>query len=173
MEKRDLGCDLLVSTPSSGQVATSSVCVGCLREVAGRRFKVNLVCLPLEGLNVILRMDWLSNNHIIIDYGRRSLVFPEHEGLELISTREAVKALQEWAMCFMVMAKPKKKGAIKLIHNILVANEYANVFLDEVLGLPPSRDIDFTIDLICWCGPRVHDSIQNGTCRIGRTKEAN
>jgi len=82
--KHDLGCELLVSTPSSGQVATSSVCVGCSMEVAGRRFKVNLVCLPLEGLDVILGMDWLSNNHIIIDYGRRSLVFPEHEGLELI-----------------------------------------------------------------------------------------
>ena len=55
--KRDLGCELLVSTPSSGQVATSSVCVGCSTEVAGRRFKVNLVFLPLEGLDVILGMD--------------------------------------------------------------------------------------------------------------------
>ncbi|XP_027903585.1 uncharacterized protein LOC114163474 [Vigna unguiculata] len=82
---RDLGCELLVSTPSSGQVATSSVYVGCSVEVAGHRFKVNLVCLPLEGLDVILGMDWLSNNHVIIDCGRRSLVFPEHEGLELIS----------------------------------------------------------------------------------------
>jgi len=78
----DLGCELLVSTPSSGQVATSSVCVRCSMEVVGRRFKVNLVCLPLEGLDVILGMDWLSNNHVIIDCGRRSLVFLEHEGLE-------------------------------------------------------------------------------------------
>ena len=71
--KCDLGCELLVSTPSSRQVATSSVCVGCSMEVAGRRFKVNLVCLPLEGLDVILGMDWLSNNHIIIDCGRRMM----------------------------------------------------------------------------------------------------
>jgi len=55
--KRNLGCELLVSTPSSGQVATNSVCVGCSMEVAGHRFKVNLVCLPLEGLDVILGMD--------------------------------------------------------------------------------------------------------------------
>jgi len=41
--KRDLGCELLVSTPSSGQVATSSVCVGCSMEVARHIFKVNLV----------------------------------------------------------------------------------------------------------------------------------
>jgi len=115
LEKRDLGCQLFVSTPSSGQVATNSICVGCSLAVAGRRFKVNLVCLPFEGLDVILGMNCLSNNHIIIDYGRHSLVFPKHEGLELISTREAVRALQEGATCFMVMAKQEKKGATKLI----------------------------------------------------------
>jgi len=115
LEKRDLGCELLVSTPSSGQVATSSVCVGCVMEVASRRFKVNLVCLSMEGLDVILGIEWLSNNHVIIDCGRCSLVFPKHEGLEMISTREAVRALQEGATSFMVMAKPEKKSAVEMI----------------------------------------------------------
>jgi len=58
LEKCDLDCELLVSTPSSNQVVTSSVCVACVIEVASRRFKVNLVCLPLEGLDVIL--EWIG-----------------------------------------------------------------------------------------------------------------
>ena len=32
-------------------------------------------------------------------------------------------------------------------------DEYADVFLDEILKLPPSRDIDFSIDLILEAGP--------------------
>jgi len=40
-----------------------------------------------------------------------------------------------------------------LIQSILVASEYANVFPDEVPRLPPSRDVDFTIDLIPGVGP--------------------
>ena len=92
--KRNLGCEFLVSTPSSGQVATSSVCVGCSMEVAGRKFKVNLVCLTFEGLDVILGMDWLSNNRIIIDYGQRNLVFPKCEGLELISAQKAINEVE-------------------------------------------------------------------------------
>ncbi|XP_027941223.1 uncharacterized protein LOC114195022 [Vigna unguiculata] len=108
--RRDLDCELLVSTLSSGQVATSLVYVRCVIEVASRIFKVNLVCLPLEGLDVILGMDWLSNNHIMIDYGRRSLVFPEPTGLHLISTQEVLKELQGEATCFMVVAKPEKKS---------------------------------------------------------------
>ena len=56
-------------------------------------------------------------------------------------------------MCFMVVAKQEKKSAAKLIQSILVANEYAYVFPDEVPGLSPSRDIDFTIDLIPGARP--------------------
>jgi len=64
-----------------------------------------------------------------------------------------VKVLQEGAMCFMVMAKPEKKSVTEMIQSIPVASEYADVFPDEVPGLPPSRDIDFTIDLIPSAGP--------------------
>ncbi|XP_052735521.1 uncharacterized protein LOC128197508 [Vigna angularis] len=71
----DLGCELIVSTPASGQVSTSSVCVGCPIEVEGRKSKVNLVCLPLEGLDVILGMDWLADNRVLIDYGHQKVIF--------------------------------------------------------------------------------------------------
>ena len=104
LEKRDLDCELLVSTPSLGHVATSSVCVGCLMEVAGRKFKVNLICLLLEGLDVILGMDWLSGNHVVIDCGRRSVIFPETLGLELISAQKAIIEVEAGATCFMIVA---------------------------------------------------------------------
>jgi len=68
---RELGCELLVATPASGEVSTTSMCVGCPMEVAGRRFRLNLICLPMEGLDVILGMDWLSSNHVVIDCGQR------------------------------------------------------------------------------------------------------
>jgi len=32
-------------------------------------------------------------------------------------------------------------------------DEYASVFRDEIPELPPSRDVDFTIDLIPRAGP--------------------
>jgi len=77
---QDLGYKLAVSTPASGEGYTNLVCTECPIEVAGHRFKVNLVCLPLEGLDVILCMDWLSDNHVIMDCRRHSVVFPEADG---------------------------------------------------------------------------------------------
>jgi len=129
---RDLGCEL------TGLI-----------EVAGRRFKVNLICLPLDELDVILRMDWLSNNHA----RRGTVIFPESEGLALISTQEARREEKEGASYFMIVVQTEKKSTFDPINNILVVDEYADVFLDEVLGLPPSRDVDFTIDLIFGAEP--------------------
>jgi hypothetical protein len=37
------------------------------------------------------------------------------------------------------------------LEDYLVFQEFKDVFLDEVLGLPPKRNIDFSIDLV----PRV------------------
>ena len=153
LSTRDLGCELIVSTPASGQVSTNSACVGCSMEVGGRRFKVNLVGLPLEGLDVILGMDWLSSNHVVIDYGRRKVVLPESEGLELISTHRALKEIEERATCYIIVAQGEKKSSKEKIRSILVVDEYADVFPDDVPELPPSRDIDFFIDLIPGAGP--------------------
>jgi len=35
LSTRDLGCELIVSTPASGQVSTNSACIGCSMEVEG------------------------------------------------------------------------------------------------------------------------------------------
>ena len=85
LKLRELGCELIVATPTSSEVSTTSVCVGCPMEVVDCKSKVNLICLPMEGLDVILGMDLLLGNHIVIDCGWRSVVFLKTIGLELIS----------------------------------------------------------------------------------------
>ncbi|WVZ22654.1 hypothetical protein V8G54_001198 [Vigna mungo] len=149
----DLGCELVVSTPTSGQVSTSSVCVGCPIEVAGRKTKVNLVCLPLEGLDVILGMDWLVDNHVLIDCRRHEVVFQEPKGVEISTSGEVLHDLKDGTVCFAVMVKEQKKSTNEQISGIPVVEEYANVFPEEIPGLPPSREVDFTIDLMPGAGP--------------------
>jgi len=53
----ELECELVVSIPTSGLVRTSSLCVRYQVEVERRKYKVNLICLPLQELEVILGMD--------------------------------------------------------------------------------------------------------------------
>jgi len=89
----ELQFDLVVSMPASGLVKTSSVCVRCPVEVEGHMFKVNLICLPLQGLDVILGMDWLSANRILIDCQEKKLLFSNLEELELLSSQGVLKEI--------------------------------------------------------------------------------
>ena len=89
---------------------------------------------------MILGIDWLANNHFA-------------EGLELISSHQAEKKIEVGATCFMIVAQTEKKSIAEKISLILVVDEYADVFHDEIPELPPSRHVDFTIDLIPGAGP--------------------
>ena len=39
------------------------------------------------------------------------------------------------------------RGKEKTLENVLIVNEFPNVFSDELPGIPPSRAVDFVIEL--------------------------
>ena len=80
------------------------------------------------------------------------MVFPESEGIELISTHSVFKEIKDGATFFMIVAQGEKKSTIELIRSIPIVEEYADMFLEEILELPPRRDIGFSIDLIHGVG---------------------
>ena len=92
-----LQCELVVSTPTSGLVRTSSLCARCPVVVERRKYRVNLICLPLQELEVILGMDSLSANCILIDCREKRLSFPDSEELELVSPQGVVREIQSGA----------------------------------------------------------------------------
>ncbi|XP_027903683.1 uncharacterized protein LOC114163577 [Vigna unguiculata] len=98
-------CELVISTLASGLVRTSSLCARCPVEVEGRRYKVNLICLPLQELEVIIGMDWLSTNRILIDCREKRLLFPDSEELELVSPQRVVREIQSGVQCFIIFAR--------------------------------------------------------------------
>jgi len=70
---------LVVETPTSGFVLTSYVCLNCPVEISGRTFVIDLICFPLSQIDVILGMDWLSSNHVLLNYFDKTVVFDGSE----------------------------------------------------------------------------------------------
>ncbi|XP_027927750.1 uncharacterized protein LOC114184632 [Vigna unguiculata] len=126
----------------------------------------------MEGLDVILGMNWLSGNHVI-DCGRRSVIFLETLGLELISAQKAIREVEVGATCFMIVAQGEKKSTTQQIRSIPVVDEYVDVFLDEIPELPPSRDVDFSIDLILGAGPVSMASYRMAPAELVELKKQN
>ena len=136
----ELQCELTVSIPTSGLVKTSSLYARCPVEVEGRKYKVNLICLPLQELEVILGMDWLSANRILIDCREQKMFFPNSEEPELLTSQGVVKELEGGAQCYTIFThlgvqKEERTSIMPIVH------EFEDVFPDEVPGLPPRREV--------------------------------
>ncbi|GJX37149.1 reverse transcriptase domain-containing protein [Tanacetum coccineum] len=102
---------------------------------------VSTTFMPLLDIKPnILGMDWLSRHRAAIVYHERVVRIPLSHGemLRVYGERpeEKVKRLMS------AKAEEPKLEDIALIQN------FSNVFLNDLLGLPPSREVEFRIDLI-------------------------
>ncbi|XP_020240457.1 uncharacterized protein LOC109819223 [Cajanus cajan] len=83
---------------------------------------------------------------------RRELVFPQLEDEVLVSAVQAEQLMRDGAECFMLFAALSIETE-RAITGIEIVSEFPEVFPDDVSGLPPMRDVEFSIDLVPGAGP--------------------
>ncbi|GAU48060.1 hypothetical protein TSUD_377340 [Trifolium subterraneum] len=146
------GC-MNIETPASGSVITRLVCHNCPVSVFGRHFGMDLVCIPLSGIDVIFGMNWLVFNQVHINCCEKTVIFPKSEGsLSLMNGEEVKESLNDHGELFMVFGSLKLEGGVKL-EEIPVVSEFSDVFLEDISDLPPEREVEFSIDLVPGTSP--------------------
>jgi hypothetical protein len=93
--------------------------------------------LGLENVDIILRTNWMTQHRVVLDVAARALEIysPTFGDLTLyLPSQETTRSCD-----FSTIKLPLKK--------ITVVYEYADVFPDELPGMPPDRDIEFAIEL--------------------------
>ncbi|GAU44259.1 hypothetical protein TSUD_400050 [Trifolium subterraneum] len=146
------GC-MNIETPASGSVITRLVCRNCPVSVFGRHFGMDLVCIPLSGIDVIFGMNWLVFNQIHINFCEKTVIFPKSEGsLSLMNGEEVKESLNDHGELFMVFGSLKLEGGVKL-EEIPVVSEFSDVFSEDISDLPPEREVEFSIDLVPGTSP--------------------
>ncbi|XP_047160910.1 uncharacterized protein LOC124831066 [Vigna umbellata] len=154
----ELQVDLVVTIPTIGLVRTSTVCSRYPIEFEGRRFRVNLICLPLQELEVILGMDWLAVNLILLDCGEKRLVFPNGDEDMSLSIGMLRQDIMEGASCFLIMSHTEVAQDFNLSAHgkqsidLEIVNDFLDVFPKDVPGLPLPREVEFSIDLVLGAG---------------------
>jgi hypothetical protein len=73
LEPMEVG--VLVATPIGKAVICRKIVLGCPTCIEGRTLTTNLIVFDMEGFDIILGMDWLSNNHVIIDCCNKEIIF--------------------------------------------------------------------------------------------------
>ncbi|KAK8930623.1 hypothetical protein KSP39_PZI016616 [Platanthera zijinensis] len=121
-------------------------------------FTTDLVVLPLTEFDVILGMDWLTQNEAIIDCKNKevSIRCADHSRIKyrglgevskiLISAMKALSQIRKGGEAILVMVKGPSEER-KDISMIPVVCEFQELFPEELAGLPPKREIEFEINL--------------------------
>ncbi|GAU49783.1 hypothetical protein TSUD_369070 [Trifolium subterraneum] len=146
------GC-MNIETPANGSVITRLVCRNCPVSVFSRHFGMDLVCIPLSGIDVIFGMNWLVFNQVHINCCEKTVIFPKSEGsLSLMNGGEVKESLNDHGGLFMVFGSLKLEGGAKL-EEIPVVGEFSDVFPEDISDLPPERKVEFGIDLVPGTSP--------------------
>jgi hypothetical protein len=126
----------MIATPG-GKIATNHLNRSVPISLGSKIFKTTLLILGLEGMNIILGADWMTQHRVVLDVAARALEIrsPTFRDLALyLPNQDSTRSC-----AFSMIELPLKK--------IPVVCEYADVFLDELPGMPPDRDIEFAIEL--------------------------
>jgi hypothetical protein len=100
-------------------------------------FKTTLLILGLEGMDIILGADWMTQHRVVLDVAARALEIRSPTFRDLMLYLPSQETARSCA--FSMIELPLKK--------ILVVCGYVDVFSDELPGMPPDQDIEFAIEL--------------------------
>jgi hypothetical protein len=123
----------------------------------------DLFVIPMEDIAVILGMDWLSNHGAQIDCEEKTVSIRSPKGGRIVYQGD--KHTQIEAELQLNSMKEVKIEAIPIV------KEFKDEFPKELPGMPPDREIEFTIDLIPGTTPIAQAPHKMGPKELKELKE--
>ena len=149
-----------VSLPAGDPLFSGRVVRDSRVLIGGQEFPADLVALYMRDFDVVLGMDWLSRHRATLDFYKKEVKFHRPGKLEvkfrgirrelssnIISAMAAQRMLRKGRQGYLAYVVETEKEGI-LVDEIPVVREFPNVFPDDIAGLPPDGEVEFTIDLI-------------------------
>ncbi|GJR75566.1 putative reverse transcriptase domain-containing protein [Tanacetum coccineum] len=118
---------------------------GCRLELGDSIFPIDLIPLGQGSFDVIVGMDWLSNQKAVIVCHEKIVRIPVEEGKVLCVQGERNVGKTKTLM--------STKANEPTLSDIPIVRDFEDVFPDDLSGLPPQRQVEFRIDLIPGATP--------------------
>lgn len=156
-----------VQLASGAKVNTNTLIQHCRVDLGSISTSVDLHIIPLGSYDVVLGMDWLESHGATIDCRQKIIKCRDDRGknleirgiqhpisLRMISSMQMKRSLRKGCQVFTVSLREfEDEDSEKKSLDHPVLQEFIDVFPDEILGMPPKRDINFHIDLIPGAEP--------------------
>ncbi|XP_028075180.1 uncharacterized protein LOC114277480 [Camellia sinensis] len=156
LENRQQQAPLTVESPVRGKVNLTRECQGCVIEVAGRQPPFNFVMLEMAGFDVILGMDWLFVYRAIIDCYRGRVTVCTVSGDRFTLLRDKYDRFLPSSyypygrdqINFLLASLWEDGNDVVWNEFPKIVCEYPYVFPEDLIELPPHREVEITIDLL-------------------------
>ncbi|GKA24564.1 putative reverse transcriptase domain-containing protein [Tanacetum coccineum] len=151
---------------------TNKMLMGCTLGLLGNPFNIDLMPIELGSFDVIIGMNWLAKNHAVIvcdekivriPYGNEILIIQGDKGakekkstLSIISCEKAKKYMEKGFQLFLAQVTVKEnqdKSDEKRLEDVPTVRDFPEVFPEDLPGLPPTRQVEFLIDLVPGAAP--------------------
>jgi hypothetical protein len=126
----------MIATPG-GKISSNQVCRSVPIQMGRNLVRTDILLLDLEGMDVLLGMDWMTRHRVSLDIPSRAMEIdsPDHEPTILYLPQREYNNSCAYAI-----------EGIKL-KDIPIVCEYPDVFPDDLPRMPLDRDIEFIIEL--------------------------
>nr|KAJ0216260.1 hypothetical protein LSAT_V11C300142470 [Lactuca sativa] len=159
---------LEIETPDDHWVVVTEEYDECSIEIEGSIVPLKLLPTGLGDFDVVIGMDWLSENQAIIDCENRTVqVWVLGKGMVkiygdrrvkdsiLISVTKATRYLKKGCQSYWAYVLDAKQDKPEIAH-IPVLREFQDAFPNDLTNLSPDRQVEFRIDLTPGVAPIAH-----------------
>ncbi|WRX12994.1 Reverse transcriptase domain - like 10 [Theobroma cacao] len=149
----------IMHTPLGERLVRNTYYRDCGIKVREEEFMGDLIPLEILDFDLILGMDWLSTHRAKVDCFKKEVILESLEGAKVVFTGErrvlpycvisalkALKLVRKGYPAYLAHVIDISREEPKL-ENVPIVSEFPDVFPDELPGLPPDRELEFTIDL--------------------------
>eukprot|EP00253_Pinus_taeda_P035306 PITA_35306 len=139
----------------------------CSFTIADQPVTTDLNVLPLGSYDILIGMDWLEKHWSLVDCKTKIIYYRDQQGnrkemqgikrpvqVRSITANQLIKCIRKGCQVYAIQvgyANSKDKSAS--LNSFPIIQEFIDVFPEEIPGLPPQRNIDFTIELVPGAAP--------------------
>nr|GEW39930.1 hypothetical protein [Tanacetum cinerariifolium] len=140
-------------------VSTNTILRGCALNLVNHLFEIDLMPIELGTFDLIIGMNWLILHDAVIVCGRKEVHVPLKKmtlvvkgddcvsRLKVVSCMKVKKYVARGSSLF-VSQVVEKEPAERRLKDVPVICEFLDVFPEDLPGLPPSRQVEFAIELV-------------------------
>nr|GEY47985.1 putative reverse transcriptase domain-containing protein [Tanacetum cinerariifolium] len=153
-------------------IGLNTILRGCTLNLLNHPFNINLMPIELGSFDAIIGMDWLAKYQAVIACAEKIVCIPwgnetlvthgdgSNQGnatrLKIISCIKTEKYMMKGFPIFLAHVTAKEvedKSEKKPLEDVPIVQNFPEVFPEDLSGLPPTRPVEFQIDLVPGAAP--------------------